>query len=62
LLELASSGIQFVRPGEDGTYEILSQEEATQMMTEGGQAIEIVGDEQSVEQVGALQLHCTNQQ
>ncbi|KAF4525663.1 hypothetical protein B566_EDAN001264 [Ephemera danica] len=51
LLELASNGIQFVRPGEDGTYEILSQEEATQMMSEGGQAIEIVGDEQSVAEV-----------
>jgi hypothetical protein len=45
LLELASTGeIQFVRPSADGNYEILSQEEAAQMMQQPGQTIEIVSD------------------
>ncbi|XP_021940264.1 zinc finger protein 813-like isoform X2 [Zootermopsis nevadensis] len=45
LLELASTGeIQFVRPSSDGNYEILSQEEAAQMMQQPGQTIEIVSD------------------
>lgn len=50
LLELASTGeIQFVRPSEDGNYEILSHEEAAQMMQQPGQTIEIVSDGREVQ-------------
>jgi hypothetical protein len=50
LLELASTGeIQFVRPSADGNYEILSQEEAAQMMQQPGQTIEIVSDGRDVQ-------------
>lgn len=50
LLELASTGeIQFVRPSANGSYEILSHEEAAQMMQQPGQTIEIVSDANEVE-------------
>jgi hypothetical protein len=50
LLELASTGeIQFVRPSANGSYEILSHEEAAQMMQQPGQTIEIVSDTHEVE-------------
>jgi hypothetical protein len=50
LLELASTGeIQFVRPSADGNYEILSQEEAAQMMQQPGQTIEIVSDGREIQ-------------
>ncbi|XP_069703977.1 uncharacterized protein [Periplaneta americana] len=51
LLELASTGeIQFVRPSADGNYEVLSQEEAAQMMQQPGQTIEIVSDGQDLQE------------
>lgn len=58
LLELASTGeIQFVRPSADGNYEILSQEEAAQMMQQPGQTIEIVSDGRDV-QVCTCKWNC----
>jgi hypothetical protein len=50
LLELASTGeIQFVRSSANGGYEILSHEEAAQMMQQPGQTIEIVSNAHEVE-------------
>ncbi|PSN53060.1 hypothetical protein C0J52_03973 [Blattella germanica] len=62
LLELASTGeIQFVRPSGDGNYEVLSHEEAAQMMQQPGQTIEIVSDPQDMQQTMTEETEDVNQ-
>ncbi|KAK7867427.1 hypothetical protein R5R35_003849 [Gryllus longicercus] len=50
LLELAATGgIQFVKPSVNGTFEVLTQEEAAEIMQQPGQTIEIVNSGEDIE-------------